>query len=59
MGNIVLHDVSCLLGCLPELSNENNQPSATSYGLSCQDCFSVLTNIDLFPFISARTYACV
>jgi len=27
----VFHAVSCLLGCLPELSNDNNQPSITSY----------------------------
>ena len=28
-GNIVLYAVSCLLGCLPELSNDNNQPSSS------------------------------
>jgi len=45
-GNTVFHAVSCLLGCLPELSNDSNQPS-TSYALMHHDCFNVLTNIDL------------
>ena len=31
--NAVLHAVSCLLGCLPEISNDNNQPSTTTYML--------------------------
>ena len=30
-GNAVLHAVSCLIGCLPELSDDNNQPSTTSH----------------------------
>jgi len=42
----VLHAVSCLLGCLPELSNDTNQPR-TSYALLRNDCFKVLSNIDL------------
>jgi len=54
----VLHDVSCSLGCLTELSNDNNQPSTTRYALSRHDCFNVLTNIDLFTFIS-DTNACL
>jgi len=45
-GIAVLHGVSCLLGCLPGLSNDKNQPSTTSYALSRHDCFNVLTNID-------------
>jgi len=31
----------------PELSNDNDQPSATSYALLRHDCFNVMTNIDL------------
>jgi len=50
-GNAVLHDVSCLLGCLPELSYDKSQLSTTSYALSRHDCFNVLTNIDVFAFI--------
>ena len=50
-GNIMLCVISCLLRCLPELSNDNNEPSTTSYVLLCQDCFDVLTNIDLIAFI--------
>jgi len=57
-GNTVLHAVSCLLGCLSQLSNDKNQPS-TSYALSRHDCFNVLTNIDFFAFIPIRTHACV
>jgi len=43
----VLHDVSCLLGYLRELSNDKNQSSTTSYALSRHDCFNELTNINL------------
>jgi len=39
----MLYAVICLLGCLPELSNDNNQPS-TSYALLPHDCFNVLTD---------------
>jgi len=38
-GNIVLDVVSCLLGCLPELSNDNNQPSTMSCALLRHDFF--------------------
>jgi len=54
----VLHAVSCLLRCLPELSNDNNQPS-TSYALICHDCLNVLTNVDLTEFIPTRRHACI
>jgi len=47
-GNTVFH--ACSLGCLPELSNDNDQLS-TSYALLRHDCFNVLTNIDLDAFI--------
>jgi len=42
----VLHAVSCLLGCLPDLSNDNNSPSTTSHALLHHDAFNVglLTN---------------
>jgi len=55
----VLHGVSCLLGCLPELSNDKNQLSTTSYALTRHDCFNVLTNIDVFAFIPTQTHPCV
>jgi len=51
----LLPDVSCLLGCFPELSNDNNQPSTANYALTRQYCFKVLANIDSFAFISTRT----
>ena len=55
----VFHAVSCLLGCLPELSNDNNnQPSTTSVALLRHDCFNVLTNIDLIAFILTRSHDC-
>jgi len=41
-GNTVLHDASCFIGCLPELSNNKNHPSTTSYALPRHDCFNVL-----------------
>jgi len=51
----VLDAVSCLLGCLPELSNDNNnQPSTTTYALLHHDCFNLLTSIDLIAFITTR-----
>jgi len=55
----VFHAVSSLLGCLPELSNNNNQPSTTSYALLCYDCFNVLINIDIVAFITTRRHTCV
>jgi len=58
-GNSAFHAVSCLLGCLPELSNDNNQPSTTSYALLCHDRFIALTNINLVAFISTWRHACV
>jgi len=57
LGNTVLHAVSCLLGCLPAISNDNNQPS-TRYALLCHDCFNVLTNIGLIAFIPILSHAC-
>jgi len=45
--------LSCLLGCLPELSNDNNQPG-TSHALLHHDGFKVLTNIELITFIPTR-----
>jgi len=45
-GNTTLHAVSCLLGCLPELSNDNKS-NTTSYTLLHHDCFCVLANINL------------
>ena len=50
-GNTVLHALSCLLGCLLELSNDNNQPSTTRHALLHHDCFNILTNIDVTAFI--------
>jgi len=38
-GNTVLHAVSCLLGCLPVLWNDNNWPSTTCYVLLRHDFF--------------------
>jgi len=58
----VLHDISCLLGCLLELSNDNIINQAQQFMrclLSRHDCFILLTNIDLFAFIPKRTHACV
>jgi len=59
-GNVVVHAVSCLLGCLPELSTDNNnQLSTTSYALSRRDFFNVLTNIGLIALIPTRRHASV
>ena len=58
-GNAVLHAVSCSLGCLPELSNDNNQPSTASYALLLHGGFSVLANIDFVAFTVIRRHACV
>jgi len=56
----VLCAVSCLLGCLPELLNDNNnQPSTTSYALLRHNFFNVLANIDLTAFIPTRNHASV
>jgi len=54
----VFHAVSCLLGCLPELPNDDNQPSTTIDALLRHDCFNVLTNIDLFAFIPPWRHSC-
>ena len=54
----MFHNVSCLLGCLPELSNDENQQRKISYALSRHDYFNVLTNIELFASILTRTHAC-
>jgi len=40
-GNTVLHDVSLLLGCLCEISDDKNQLSTISYALLCHDCFNI------------------
>ena len=50
-GKTVFQAVSCLLGCLPELSNDNNQLSTTRYALVPHRCCNVLTDIDLIAFI--------
>ena len=42
----MLQAVSCLPGCLPEQSNDDNQLS-TSYVLLRHDCFNILAHIDL------------
>ena len=55
-GSTVFQAVSCLLGCLSELSNDNNQPS-TSYALLRHNCFIVLTNIDLAALIPTSSVA--
>ena len=39
--NTVLHTVGCSLGCLPELSNCNNNQPSKSYGLLRHHCFNV------------------
>jgi len=54
----VIHDVSCLLGCLPELSNDNNQEKQV---MRCHVMIvlNVLANTDLFAFIPTGTHACV
>jgi len=57
-GNTVLHDVSCLLGCLPALSSDKNQPS-TSHALSRHDCFNVLTNIDFLHSFRHERMLCL
>jgi len=38
-GNIVLYAVSCLMWCLPELSNDNNQPTKHSKLCVATSCF--------------------
>jgi len=40
-GTTMPRALSCLQWCLPELSNDNNQPS-TSYALLRHDCINVL-----------------
>jgi len=55
----VLYAVICLLECLPELSNDDNQPSATSYALVRHGCYNILPNIDLIAFIPTRRHASV
>jgi len=55
----VLNAVTCLLGCLPELSSDNTQPRNTSYALLRHHCFNILTNIDPIAFILTRRHACV
>jgi len=57
----VFHAVSCLLVCLPELLNNNNQPSTASYTLLHRDFFNLLTNIDLIHWIHSDTkpYLCI
>ena len=57
--NIVLHPVSCLLWCLPELSNDDKNQAQEVMRLLHHDCFNVLTNIDLIAFIPARRHASV
>jgi len=52
----VFQAVSCLLGCLSELSNDNNQ-LRTSYALLRHNCFIVLTNIDLAALIPTSSVA--
>jgi len=47
-----------LLGCLPELSNNDNQPS-TGYALLRHDCFDVLTNINFVAFIPTQRHLCL
>jgi len=54
----MLHAVSCLLECLPELSNDNDQPS-TSSALLHHDYFNAPTNIDLIAFILKRRHPCI
>jgi len=55
----MLHAVSWLLECPPELSNDNNQPSTMSYALLHYDGFNVPTNTDLVAFIPTRRHACL
>ena len=51
-GNIVLHAVSCLLGCLLELSNDKNQLSTTSFALSRHDCLTYWLVMESQDFVS-------
>ena len=44
----MIHAVSCLLGCLCEPSNDNDQSSVTSYALLHHDLFYVLTLLHSF-----------
>jgi len=46
----LLYAVSCLPGCLSELSNDNNYQPIKHNKLGV----NVLTNIDLFAFIPTR-----
>jgi len=55
--NSTVFHVSCIPGCLPELSNDNNQPSTKSYALLGHDYFNLMTNIDLIAFILTRRHA--
>ena len=57
-GNTVFDAASCLLGCLPDLSDDDNQPSATAYTLLGHDCFDILTNVDLIAFVLIRIHVC-
>jgi len=54
----MFHVVNCLLGCPPQLSNYNNQPS-TSSALLRHDYFNVLTNFDFVVSIPTHRQACV
>jgi len=54
----VLHAVSCLLGCLSEL-RDNNQPSTAKYALLRHDCFNVLTGIDSTAFLPTGRHAAI
>jgi len=53
----LLYAVSCLPGCLPELSNDNNQATTTRYALLHHDCFNVLAKIDLIAFIPMQKHS--
>jgi len=52
--NTVFKAASCLLGCLPELSNANTHLSTRSNALSRHPGGNVLTDIDLVAFIPPR-----
>jgi len=55
----MFHAVSCLLGCLPETSNDNNQPSAITYALLGHDPLKVMSDVDLTAFIPTQRHVCV
>ena len=57
-GIAVLHTVSCLLQCLPEISNDDNQLAQVCV-LLLHDCFNILTIIDLVAFIPTWRHPCV